>query len=279
MADKFNDSMTEVERGQSEPVPGAADVFGLSELQERRSRQVQVVYHENAIQRHDDGTMTYKRFTMTPVGLILPEKIEIDEWNDVGQVIRDLETSISWVIGDWALYAKREWNAMASEIAKAFGYETSTVETYVSICESIPRLIRNQTANFSHHRLVAKLGDRDLQATWLYYMGFFRLRIADAKVDMAHLVSYESEQAISLLIRAVEENKTINEFDEFKKRPTKKSSRRDDPYEQRNNWLDYIRAEEPKRAFMSPDQLERLAERYEWLGKHFMDEAKSIKGK
>lgn len=240
-----------------------------------------VVYQDNpnAIQRHDDGTMTYKQFTMTPVGMVIPEHVEIEAWNDVGRVIRDLDTSISWVIGDWALYAKREWRATASEIAEAFGYETSTIETYVSICEAIPSLIRNQTAHFSHHRLVSKLGSRDLQQAWLAYMGHFKLRIADAKTEMALMVVYNTEQTINLIYRSLEIDVRLIEFDDIKKRLPKKTPRSDDAYELRNDWLEYIRVEEPKRASMTPDQLERLAERYEWLGKHFLDEARSIKGK
>lgn len=240
-----------------------------------------VVYQDNpnAIQRHDDGTMTYKRFVMTPVGLVVPEDMTDDEWNDVGRVIRDLDTSISWVIGDWALYAKQQWKAMASEIAEAFGYETSTIETYASICENIPRLIRNQTAHFSHHRLVAKLGNQDLQVAWLAYLGHFKLRIADAKTEMALLVAHKPDAVLVRLAAAIENNVHLSDFDEFKKQLPKKNRRRDDPYEMRNNWLEYLRIEEPKRASMTPDQLERLAERYELLGKHFLDEAKSIKGK
>lgn len=232
----------------------------------------------NAIQRHDDGTMTYKRFTMTAVGLIVPDDTSGDEWNDVGHVIRDLDSSISWVIGDWALYAKRQWEATASQIAEAFGYETSTIETYTSICEAIPRLIRNQTAHFSHHRLVAKLSNRDLQVAWLRYMGHHKLRVVDAKADMAKLVVTDDSAAIHWLARAVDENKLLGEYNEFRSKLTNHTpTAKDDPYELRNKWLDYIRAEEPKRAMMTPDQKERLAERYEWLGKHFLNEADNLK--
>lgn len=283
MADKFTDSMRETESGQPEPVPGAVDVFGLGNLPERKSRREVIVYQDNpnAIQRHDDGSMTYKRFTMTAIGLVLPEEISGDEWEDVGQVIRDLDTSISWVIGDWALFAKREWDATASQIAERFGYETSTIETYTSICEAIPRLIRNQTAHFSHHRLVAKLENPNLQKAWLAYMGGLRLRVADARSDMALLVELEAYEAIECLYQAVDAKKRLSEFDRFKQKSKKLSSKpqKSDSYEMRQNWLEYIRVEEPKRAQMSPDQLERLADRYEWLGQHFLNEAKSIKGK
>lgn len=253
-------------------------MIGQPEVVEREV----VVYQAdpNAIQRHDDGTMTYKRFRMTAVGLVVPEDVEEPEWEDVGHVIRDLESSISWIIGDWAAYANRNWNMTAAQIAERFGYEQSTVETYISICTAVPGLIRNQTATFSHHRLIAKLGSQALQTAWLHYMGALRLKVTEAKFDMALLVSCTEDEAIRWLYHALEHQARLIEFDYFKqKNPRLPKTKRGDPYELRNNWLDYIRTEEPKRPNMTPDQLDRLADRYEWLGKHFLEEAQSIKRK
>jgi len=215
MADKFNDSMAEVERGQSDPVPGAADVFGLSELPERRTRQVQVVYHENAIQRHDDGTMTYKRFTMTPVGMVIPDGVEEPEWEDVGNVLKDLDSVVSWNLGDWADYANKVFGKEYKVIAAEFGYEPDTIKVYASIARSMPTLIRNQRVSFAHHRTISKLIDRDLQSAWLNYAAFFGIRVADMKRDMVFLVEYKSPAAIQWLYHAMQERKRLGDFDEL----------------------------------------------------------------
>jgi len=159
MANKFTDSIEEAESGRSDTVPGAADVFGLGNLPERRSRQVverEVVVYQpdpNAIQRHDDGTMTYKRFTMTKVALIIPDDVTSDELFDVGQVVHGLHSSIQWIVGDLMNSMKRIWGDSYQRVAEQLGYEVKTVQEWASICRNVS--IRMETLSFGHHQLVA----------------------------------------------------------------------------------------------------------------------------
>lgn len=203
MADKFNDSMAEVERGQADAVPGAADVFGLSELPERRTRQVQVVYHENAIQRHDDGTMTYKRFTMTPVGLIAPDDVTTDELLEIEGVLENLETSVQWNIGDWYNYATEQnvWGRKYElQPAPEVDYKYQTLADYAWVARSIHFSIRNRKLSFSHHRLIAPLAD-DLQMLWLEYASTrtTKLKLGGLREDMKRLATLPTGNQIEWL--------------------------------------------------------------------------------
>lgn len=118
--------------------------------------QVVEVIPENAIIHREDGALVYKRFVMTQTGIEIPEDCSEPEWDDVGHVIKRLWSSVSWVVGDWAL---RGLNAgkLATQIAKDFGYEVSTIDSYASVCRSIHGLMRHQALSFDVHRPVMKL--------------------------------------------------------------------------------------------------------------------------
>lgn len=114
-----------------------------------------VVYQDNpnAIQRHDDGTMTYKRFTMTATGLYVPEDVEPDELKDVARVIRDLQTSIQWIVGDLLNSMERVWGKSYQDVAEQLGYEVKTVQEWASICKNVS--IRMEGLSFGHHQVVS----------------------------------------------------------------------------------------------------------------------------
>jgi hypothetical protein len=200
---------------EDDNMPRALNVHVTKPLPPRR--QPEVIYQDNpnAIQRHDDGTMTYKRFTMTPVGMFIPEGVEELEWEDVGNVLKDLDSVVSWNLGDWADYANKVWGKEYKVIAAEFGYEPDTLKVYASIARSMPTLIRNQRLSFAHHRVVSKLDDRDLQSAWLNYAAFHGLRVADMKRDMAFLVEHKSSLATDWLYHAIQEKKRLGEYEEL----------------------------------------------------------------
>lgn len=209
MVNKFTDSIKEAENGQSDTVPGAADVFGLGNLPERRSRQVverEVVVYQtdpNAIQRHDDGSMTYKRFTMTPVGLIVPDQVTIEELLEVEEVLENLETSIQWNIGDWYNSATDQnvWGRKYElQPASEVEYKYQTLADYAWVARSIHFSIRNRKLSFGHHRVIAPLA-HDLQALWLEYAATrtTKLKISSLKEDMKRLAPLSFDNQVAWL--------------------------------------------------------------------------------
>ena len=127
-----------------------------------------VIYQDNpnAIQRHEDGTMTYKRFTMTAVGLVVPEDVQPDELKDVAVVIRDLQTSIQWIVGDLINSMEFVWGQSYQNVAIELGYEVKTVKEWAYICRNLS--IRMDKLSFGHHQQVASMPS-DLQAQWLQW--------------------------------------------------------------------------------------------------------------
>ena len=235
-------------------------------------------HDENAIQRHDDGSLTYKRFTMTPVGMVIPEGVEELEWEDVGNVLKDLDSVVSWNLGDWADYANKKWGKEYKAIASEFGYEPDTIKVYASIARSMPTLIRNQRVSFAHHRTVSKLTDRDLQSAWLNYAAFFGLRVTDMKRDMVFLVEYKSAPAIDWLYFAIQEKKRLGKFEELNPDQDALQSRNSLPDVSSEitllrNGAEYIVSQFQKLDDLSAESRKSLVEHLDW----FMDAAQKLR--
>lgn len=170
---------------------------------------------EKALVPKGDGVYVYKRFTMTPVGMIAPDDMTPAELAEVGDVIRGLESSISWNVGDWALYAHKVLKKPYAQIAAEFGYDRDSLMSYVSVCEKIPTLIRNQGVHFSHHRRVTKLCP-DLQGRWLLHVQVHDLTLAEMKAEMELLKGLAEHQQIAWLDFALSKTKRLSTFDELK---------------------------------------------------------------
>lgn len=140
----------------------------------------------DALVKREEGGFTYKKFTLTAHGMEIPADISGDEWVEVGQVIKSLDDSVAWVIGDWAAFANAQWGTPYETIAAEFGYEEDTLFVYASVCRAVPTLIRNQGAGMSitHARVIAKL-DQPTQAIWAQYWARLRPKVADFKKDVS----------------------------------------------------------------------------------------------
>jgi hypothetical protein len=120
-------------------------------------RKRQAVMPDNALVKREDGAFVYKQFVLSATAMAIPDGTEEEDWQDIGRVLREMESAVSWWVGDWAVYANRVWGATAKQIAAIFEYEQATIEAYMSVAKSIPGMIRNHTVSFSHHRLVMRL--------------------------------------------------------------------------------------------------------------------------
>jgi hypothetical protein len=262
-------------------IPRANEVYPSALLPPRREAQIVYQDNPNAIQRHNDGTMTYKRFTLTAIGMAIPDDVSGDEWNDVGTVIKSLESSISWVVGDWAEYANRVWKVSYAEMAKHFGYEEETLWAYASVCRSVPTLIRNQGVYFGHGRLVAPLYKTpDLQFAWLQYAAALHLRVKDLKDEMGLLSVMPVEAAIGCLEQAINEQKRLVEYDQFKPKP--KSKKANPEKERVIAFRSYVDSAIDKIPYMDREARAAFIERTEWLANYYAkltEQAKTVRNK
>ncbi len=207
---------------------------------------------------------------MTATGLDIPEGTEGPEWQDVGDMLRSLDSAVSWWLADWAAYAHRVWNMTASEIAVMFNYEATTIEPYMSVAESIPGLIRNQAVSFSHHRRVAKM-DVELQSRWIAFAAMHGLTLETFKVEIRAIDELTYEGKITKLDEALAQKLLITQLPGIK-RPT--PPKKDKVQEQANHFSLYVKNEKDNVPYMKQKQKEDFADRARWLGEYYFKLAK-----
>lgn len=112
-----------------------------------------------------DGSLLVHGFQLSPTGLIAPESVNFESWEQVGHLLFRLEGSIQWLIGDWLLYGDQvEWGK-TDEIAQALGREAQTLYHYKSICQTFEFCRRRQNLSFGHHDAVRGLSIEEQDAS------------------------------------------------------------------------------------------------------------------
>ncbi|SCB51233.1 hypothetical protein GA0061098_1015112 [Bradyrhizobium shewense] len=103
---------------------------------------------------------------LSATGLYLPEKLDVDQWTNVGRKLMAIEKGIQWALGDWWAYGH---HAYGERVAKAKGlpYATGTLMNYGRVARKVPTSLRNEALSFSHHEVVAML-EPDQQKRWLH---------------------------------------------------------------------------------------------------------------
>ena len=111
------------------------------------------------IQVHQNGTMTYKRFTMNRNSLDGPSDLTGEEWEEMGDVLISIQGAIQWWLGDWANLYHDEWGQMYERLATQTGFDTDTIKNYAWVCRKVQKSLRKDNLYFTHHLLVAGLPD------------------------------------------------------------------------------------------------------------------------
>lgn len=148
MSDKFKQGLDDAI--DTPQIPSADSVFGATvPFVPRRQR--------GGIVAAPDGSMQIGHFTLKPTGLVADAQATPEEWEQVGSVLQRLEGSIQWLIGDWFLYAERQWGSTYEAVAHATGYSYDTLKDYAYVARNVELSVRTDKLSFGHHKLVASL--------------------------------------------------------------------------------------------------------------------------
>lgn len=93
------------------------------------------------------------------LGAEFPDDLDDDEIDQIGALIAKLDTSLQWVIGDFANYVKRRKDMSFSEIAERYGFAVETLYTYAWVAREFETSTRRRGLTFTHHRLLAGVED------------------------------------------------------------------------------------------------------------------------
>lgn len=116
------------------------------------------------------GLIEYRGCVMGRTGIHFPDDIGMDDWIDLGLMIRQLDDAIQWFIGDWAntgFTRAGDWGQLDDTADSEEGkyallleyteYSYQTLRNIASVTGNIPMSRRRDTLSFSHHVEVAKL--------------------------------------------------------------------------------------------------------------------------
>lgn len=176
------------------PLPSAATTYRINVP--KASIQPRSAALTGALVPAGDGTFDFRGYRLTGVGLAGGEASSEADWAELGAVLRQLEGSLQWLIGDWVAAGELRWGKTYEEICELTGYEYQTVRTYVYIARNVDLSIRMDKLSHAHHALVAPIADPDLQRQWLQYAVEHRLSVAKLRAEM-RAAEEEAQRQIS----------------------------------------------------------------------------------
>lgn len=141
-----------------------------------------VTVSPNAITPIDEGTLKFRSFHLTRIGL-QTDSSSYDDWMELGSLLRQIHGSLQWLLGDWIAMGEAIYGQTYDQIAMLTGYETKTLYEYAYVARSIQFSIRMENLSFAHHQLVAGF-EPDLQRQWLAYATEHGLSVARMRQAM-----------------------------------------------------------------------------------------------
>lgn len=126
----------------------------LSELQSQLQSQTNALMVQ-------DGTLIVQGFQFSSTGLVAPEEITYENWEQIGELIFRLEGAIQWLIGDWLAYGADLQYGDVKLIAESLHRDEHTFYNYMAVCRSIESSRRRELVSFSHHYEVMGLSLQD----------------------------------------------------------------------------------------------------------------------
>jgi hypothetical protein len=132
----------------------------------QRGRSSGQALPEGSIVPLPNGAYSVFGFVLTPIGLELEREVTAADWEGVGNLLRRLEGSIQWLIGDWILLGERKFKETYLQYSVETGYERQSLRDLVYVCSNVDLSVRTDKLTFTHHKLVAGL-EREKQIHWL----------------------------------------------------------------------------------------------------------------
>jgi hypothetical protein len=118
-----------------------------------------------SIVQRKDGTLAFRSFVLSPVGL-MGEEITYEDWEALGEFLNKMNASIQWILGDWLLMGERTWGKTYESLAALLGIDISTLYNYTYVAANVEFSSRNEKLSFTHHKVVAPLPPKE-QKYWL----------------------------------------------------------------------------------------------------------------
>lgn len=172
---------------------------------------------EKIIVAEESGALRVGAFRLTPTGLSVESNTPaLEDWEQVGVILRKLEGSIQWLIGDWYVTGEHLWGSMYSSKAQALGFEERTLREYSYVARSVQLSIRIDNLTFAHHQVIAPEPE-ERQALYLEYASVASISVANLRADRRTLKAFDDTMEESLLRMAISKRTRITELEPVRK--------------------------------------------------------------
>jgi hypothetical protein len=105
-------------------------------------------------------------FVWTTVGLRVDGEINRADWEETGKLLRRLDISLQWLIGDLIVAGEELKYGDLVAIATMFDFEPGTIYNYAYVARKVEISLRSEVLSFGHHQVVAPLSPEE-QRKWL----------------------------------------------------------------------------------------------------------------
>ena len=109
----------------------------------------------------EESMITQKHCRFTPRGLLIDRAISLDEWQELGQMLKGIADHVQFWIGDWLKFGVGKFGEKAYQVTEPTNREYGTLANYQYVASHVPPENRNEKLSFSHHQVVAKLEKED----------------------------------------------------------------------------------------------------------------------
>jgi N6-adenosine-specific RNA methylase IME4 len=138
---------------------------------------------KNEIEKYQKPEIIFPNCKIKKTGLIFSSNIPFNEWEMIGESLRQIEGSAMWWIGDWCNFGEKKYGEKYSQALEGSDYAYQTLQNAAWVTSQIEFSRRRENLSFSFHAEVASLESKE-QDKWL------------EKADKENLTIKELRQAI-----------------------------------------------------------------------------------
>lgn len=119
----------------------------------------------------------------TPTGLLIPEGMTFEQWEEIGNSLAGIEQARQWWVGDWVNYGEARYGEKYTQALDATGLAYQTLMNAASVARKVEISRRRENLSWSHHEAVAKLDPAE-QDRWLDRAASERLTRAEVRAAL-----------------------------------------------------------------------------------------------
>lgn len=113
-----------------------------------------------------DGQLMLGKCKLTRTGLIIPEDIELEDYQAISNAILHWDDAVQWWLGDLLGFGEWKWGTTYRKVARESGRDEKTLRNYVWVATHVDLSLRRDKLTFGHHSVIAGMTP-EWQAYWL----------------------------------------------------------------------------------------------------------------